>query len=771
MPGLLALVQLHFTASSGTSASEFSILPNSNTPCPMRPCYTLSQVMDNPSNYFTSNTTVVFPPGHHEVSTEGQLVIQNVNNISLVGDNNDSTKIKCVGDFGLAFINITNLTVSKLQFSMCGAPKANTSQLGISLFKKILHSFTYPNKPPPSATLSIYLLHITNLIITDLSISHSRGIGLLVGNIFGVSTIQQAVFFNNTPNCAIVFLDSFSPMETPVLHIADILVVFGTVSGVHYSFTAAGLNVIAIQTAYCVKSYIRNVTLFGNAGNVHGNMLLRINCKMAIQVTRINCTGYGFYLELKGESINCNSQVQFHMSHSYFARNNQGTSLSLISSPLSVRVKLENITIEKNRVPLYVALNCSSLLIMKNVNISQNLGPVYVTSVSPALCLTQCIVTFYGNTTFLHNKDGAIHVKDSEINFQKSIVFLHNKGLYGGAIYAKNAVINIYGNMMFQENVGEKGGALMLYQNVSVVIGQFAEVSFVRNRAQESGGAVYARDSQIIIRTGQKFSFVGNEGYDGGAITLTGSSTIYLEAKSSITFVRNHAYHYGGAIYYVDDYNEDLDFERQVISRKCFYGILSTEFSFSNLRKVFIYIKKKSIGIKFYNNTAGSAGTAIYGGWVDICVLYINYRMIFWYKSGIYLSSVFDSLFHLDQSTQQLSLISSNPTRVCLCTTKSIPDCSITNYTVTAYPGETLTIPAVAVGQRFGTVPSTVHSSFVHLSDVPADNGRLPELQYTQLVTVNCTNLTYTILSSPNKIELMVLKVERHNQRVGRLSM
>ena len=93
MLSLLAFIQLHFTASSGTSTSEFSILLNSNTPCPMRPCYTLSQVMDNPSNYFTSNTTVVFPPGHHEVSTEGQLIIQNINNISrsLVGDNNEKS--------------------------------------------------------------------------------------------------------------------------------------------------------------------------------------------------------------------------------------------------------------------------------------------------------------------------------------------------------------------------------------------------------------------------------------------------------------------------------------------------------------------------------------------------------------------------------------------------------------------------------------------------------------------------------------------------------
>ena len=158
----------------------------------MRPCYTLSQVMDNPSSYFTSNTTVVFPPGHHEVSTEGQLVIQNVNNISLVGDNNDSTMIKCVGEFGLVITNITNLTVSKLQFSMCGAPVSNTSQLGISLFKKILHSFTFPNIPPPSATLSIYLLHITNLTkvaiqVTQVNCTEGNPYGLTL-NVKGDST-------------------------------------------------------------------------------------------------------------------------------------------------------------------------------------------------------------------------------------------------------------------------------------------------------------------------------------------------------------------------------------------------------------------------------------------------------------------------------------------------------------------------------------------------------------------------------------------------------
>ena len=88
----------------------------------------------------------------------------------------------------------------------------------------------------------------------------------------------------------------------------------------------------------------------------------------------------------------------------------------------------------------------------------------------------------------------------------------------------------------------------------------------------------------------------------------------------------------------------------------------------------------------------------------------------------------------------------------------SIPDCSITEYTITAYPGETLTIPAVAVGQRFGTVPTTVHSNFELRS-----KSRLSALQYAQLVNVNCTNLMYTIHSSPNRTEAMKLAVKKHN--------
>ena len=175
---------------------------------------------------------------------------------------------------------------------------------------------------------------VTNLTATEFGIPHSKGMRLLGVNTFGVSSIQQAVFVNNTPNCVIVFLDSYSPTETPVLYITDSLFILGAVSSVDYICIAAGLNIIAIQTTHRVKSYIRNITTSGNTGSLYGNILLRINCKVTIQVIQLNCTGgyyNGFALEFMGGFTNCISQVEvtshFYMSHSYFDRNSVGASM------------------------------------------------------------------------------------------------------------------------------------------------------------------------------------------------------------------------------------------------------------------------------------------------------------------------------------------------------------------------------------------------------------------------------------------------------------
>ena len=161
---------------------------------------------------------------------------------------------------------------------------SNASWLAKSLNEKyhvidILSSFRIASS---FTSVSIYLLHITNLTATQFGISHSRGMGLLGVNIFGVSSFQQALFVNNTPNCAIVFLNSYSPTETSVMYVTDSSFMPGNANYANSKF-AAGFSVIAIQTTYHVNIYIRNVTAYGNTGNVlYGSILLWINSKVAI---------------------------------------------------------------------------------------------------------------------------------------------------------------------------------------------------------------------------------------------------------------------------------------------------------------------------------------------------------------------------------------------------------------------------------------------------------------------------------------------------------
>ena len=285
-------------------------------------------------------------------------------------------------------------------------------------------------------------------------------------------------------------------------------------AGCIYNNFAPGLNILAIQTTYPVTGYIRNVTVYGNVIN----MLVRINCKVAIKVIQLNCTEgyyYGLVLGSKGDSTNCRSlnttncrsfeaARHFYVSNSYFARNTIGAVLNLIT--YSACVKLENITVEhQNNASLKIALNHSSAIIMENININHNRGAMRIISTG----LDTSLIEFHGSSTFADNNHQALCLYYCNVTFHGNTTFRQNKGRYGGAINAQNAAIHFQGTVMFLENEGEYGGALMLSAKVSLVTEQLAEV---RNQAQESGGAVYARDSQIIIKIGQRLLFLVNEG-------------------------------------------------------------------------------------------------------------------------------------------------------------------------------------------------------------------------------------------------------------------
>jgi len=114
---LLCIVALMVDSSA---VRELYITPNTSTACPASPCYTIKQVINSPSEFFTSDTMLLFLSGIYEISADAQVARRDVSNLALKGSGKGTT-FHCMASFGLTFADITNLTISLLCFEFCGA--------------------------------------------------------------------------------------------------------------------------------------------------------------------------------------------------------------------------------------------------------------------------------------------------------------------------------------------------------------------------------------------------------------------------------------------------------------------------------------------------------------------------------------------------------------------------------------------------------------------------------------------------------------------------
>ena len=328
--------------------------------------------------------------------------------------------------------------------------------------------------------------------------------------------------------------------------------------------------------------------------------------------------------------------------------------------------------------------------------------------------------------------------------------------LYGGGLRITNndkqpqfsVVLN---NVSFENNTFPLNGAnLYLVKGILEII----DCEFVGNQ----GTPITLDDSTLNVSG--TLSFVNNTAYQGGAMAFYGESymVVSFEKKNTlIYFTNNYAEHVGGAIFVEDPQNRRFPLG----SRWCFLQLTTHYSKCSDLKN------NPQLIFVFTNNAADNGGDAIYGGSLHRCIVgyceneghasipivgaYIfinNHWNLAKYDTRHQWNLVkYDTGHH-----SNLSLISSAPSRVCLCEDGQ-PDCLIVFANDTHYPGETFSISAVVVGQGFGTVDGTVYAQFTNKGISP----RLEELQQSQQVEhSSCTNLKYTAFSGNDK-ETLVL--------------
>ena len=259
-----------------------------------------------------------------------------------------------------------------------------------------------------------------------------------------------------------------------------------------------------------------------------------------------------------------------------------------------------------------------------------------------------------------------------------------------------------------------------------------------------------------------KVLFHNNTASSGTILISAKNSLLITTDYSNIHFRNNHAINYGGVFYITTEELYEASMSIQDIirsSQRTYFDNQEVAGSLIISRtECFVHVKgsRSHARLTFVNNTAGKGGDVLYGGLVALgydgdwnCLL---------------------SFKNISDISQQggLSLISSAPSRVCLCNETGQPDClTVADPTTRVmYPGQTITIPAVVVGQDFGTVNGSVFAQFLHTpytTDSVDTEQKQKAVEHSQ-----CSNLKYTIFSQ-GKESAAVLVLTHDNREVSYL--
>ena len=234
--------------------------------------------------------------------------------------------------------------------------------------------------------------------------------------------------------------------------------------------------------------------------------------------------------------------------------------------------------------------------------------------------------------------------------------------------------------------------------------------------------ALCAFDSTLYF--GGHVIFSENNGRFGGAMLLQSGSIFYLMPHAHVQITNNHAKRGGGI--YVE--NKDT-----ATKPPCFFQLLDLQSPYSYIDAV----------VTLENNTADEAGSALYGGKIDDCSIYTN-------KHFFVDSTVFTSIFKISGNSSAVSLVSSNPFAVYPCNYKAL-----FGRGIYVHPGQMFKIPIVLYGQKHGSVPGIVHGELINKSR----GAHFAPLQETQKTEYSCTNLIYTVFST-GKYEWVELRAD-----------
>ena len=690
-----------------------------------RNCFELDEALMN----MVSGMTLYLQPGTHII--HNSTILRNMSNISIVGQAaaedrsviKDDVIITCAEGQGLLFSQISGLLLKDVTISECGAQDEVLNETINIVYDHI----QFIVRISPFIRIAIFMGLCEDVVMENVTITNTTGIGLVGVNILGQSRLYGveftynrhyscypvnvsdelvtgggAYFFYGNPTSSNGTRISNSTSETALLLITESRFAFNSdcsrISDVeaNYRYILAsnpnvfyriggggGLSAFLAQTDYSVNVTISSTEFSMNSARYGGGAHIGLFAGIALGTT-INF-------------MDCSFESNTGVPTPNEATGGGGlTIFTGLTNPLHAYVSLPS-----NEVIIYII---RSFFVGNNATKGGGLFTFSLFDSLPSLSDIPEADTFdtifilhdcsflrnaapYGAALSLQQRtaygyDGKVVALITNVNVSKSVYPAGGRGLFGSmdssAIHLESVYAVVY----------ENG-----YLNVS----------------NNDMTGIYIHSSVLITFTNTTLSVSRNTGVLGGGIHLIGRSPLIAAfPHSNLLFRENRATIQGGAIYVTPDTLSSDDILLPITS-DCFFAPISIGSGCSSESECNNFTAL-GIRVSFEGNSA-PLGSVVYGSTLDSCY-WVNYiqrqrdKMAPDLTIFEFISTKQSPLFEIDQALNRSSTVSTVPSSISVDT----PPLELT-------PGQQIKLMFVVMDDYGNMVPAVLSSLVSSSSD------------------------------------------------------
>ncbi len=509
-------------------------------------------------NNLSSNTVLHLLSGIHQVTQFN--VVENFNNITIIGDDNE-TIVTCNPSLGLAFVNITELTLENIVIDNCGLE--GKAYLGY-VVDKINSTSQLFHEVYTSVGVGTIFGNVYDLVLRDVTMSNSV-VGMMAIDVLGSSVFDGVLITKNRPKrCSTLAVDIFSPdvygggmillytdglnqtsnvnleirdstlsnntncgaiAGAPILYDSSI-----TSQNLGYAVTGGGgLSVLLAQFMYSVNVTItesvfkNNIGFYGGGsyiqhfrGSSGGTITFR-DC--VFDANGNNIPPYG---SVGGASfIILNAQLPKYKILELSARRIEELKASIITFE---KCQIMN-NVARNSAGIYMYSLSSEFTTTSNqnqafirkchfVNNSATDSAPVVTALSQKYSGLSPGLQIHLDSLLVERNNGTPSLATTASGFYDSLITLVSMNVTllgtstfrdnsGSSILAVTSTIYIVGSVSFISNTAVAGGALQILASSYLVITDNSSLLFKNNRATIEGGAIFVLLNNLALDVSQ----------------------------------------------------------------------------------------------------------------------------------------------------------------------------------------------------------------------------------------------------------------------------